>query len=227
MVVDFMRTYITLPNVRRSKIPEEFKDNDNRFAESLVEYFLEKYTKKGDIVLDIFAGLGTTLFVSEEMGRIPFGVEYSEVRYIYIKENLQNKDNIIHGDALKLLEYNIPKCDFCIASPIYMNEDETENPYAAHTTEGTYEQYLEDTRKIYSNVKKKMKQNSKIVIEVSNLKKDGIVTTLAWDIGKEISKILHFEGEIIVNWTSNNTEKENGFYGYGYDHSYCLVFSNK
>ena len=71
-----------------------------------------------------------------------------------------------------------------------------------------------------------MKLNSKIVIEVSNLKKGDVVTTLAWDIGKEISKILNFEGEIIVNWTSNNTEKADGFYGYGYDHSYCLVFSN-
>ncbi|NPD89619.1 MAG: class I SAM-dependent methyltransferase [Asgard group archaeon] len=222
-----MSTYITLPNVRRRKIPEEFKDNDNRFSESLVEYFLEKYTKKGDIVLDIFAGLGTTLFVAEEMERIPFGVEYSEARYIYIRENLQNKDNIIYGDSLKLLEYNVPKCDFCIASPIYMNKSETENPYTAYTTKGTYKQYLEDTRKIYSNVKKKMKHNSKIVVEVSNLKKDDSVTTLAWDIGKEISKIFHFEGEIVVNWTSNSSENKDGFYGYGYDHSYCLVFSNK
>ncbi|MHA1954384.1 MAG: DNA methyltransferase, partial [Candidatus Heimdallarchaeaceae archaeon] len=81
MAVDFMRTYITLPNVCRRKIPEEFKKDDNRFAEGLVEYFLEKYTKKGETVLDIFAGLGTTLFVAEEMGRIPFGVEYSESRY--------------------------------------------------------------------------------------------------------------------------------------------------
>ena len=217
--VNPMRTCITLPNLQRREIPEEFRKDDNRFAESLVEYFLEKFTKEGDIVLDIFAGLGTTLFVAEEMGRIPFGVELSEARYTYIKKNLQNEENIIHGDSLKLLEYDIPICDFCISSPIYMSKDETKNPYTAYTIEGTYDQYLEDT--------KKMKYGSKIVIEVSNIKTKNEVTTLAWDIGKEVSKILHFEGEIIVNWTSNNQEKENGSYGYSYDHSYCLVFSNK
>jgi len=222
-----MRTIITLPKTQKRKLPEKFRKDDNRFSETLVEHFLEEYTKRGDIVLDIFAGLGTTLFVAEEMGRIPYGVEYSKERCIYIKENLQNKENIIHGDSLKLLDYDIPKCDFCFASPIYMNKDETKNPYAAHSISGSYKQYLDDTRKIYSNVKKIMKPDSYIVIEVSNLKKEGEVTTLAWDIGKEISKILHFEGEIVINWVSDGSEGEDGTYGYGYDHSYCLVFKKK
>ena len=222
-----MGTIITLPITQKRELPERFRKDDNRFSESLVEYFLEEYTKEGDIVLDIFAGLGTTLFVAEEMGRIPYGVEYSKERCIYIKENLQNKENIIHGDSLKLLEYNIPECDFCLASPIYMNKDETKNPYTGYTTPGNYKQYLKDTRKIYSNVKKIMKPNSHILIEVSNIKRDGEVTTLAWDIGKEVSKILHFEGEIIVNWVSDGSEGEDGIYGYRYDHSYCLVFKNK
>ena len=39
--------------------------------------------------------------------------------------------------------------------------------------------------------------------------------TLAWDIAREISKALHFEGEVIIDWNH---------YGYGYTHSYCLIF---
>ena len=222
-----MRTCITLSIDHRREIPAQFRTDDNRFAESLVEYLLENYTKKGDIVLDIFAGLGTTFFVAEEMGRVPYGIEYVEERYLYIKENVKNKNNIIHGDSLKLLDYNLPKCDFCIASPVYMNKDDTENPYTACKTEGTYEQYLENTQKIYSNVKEIMKLDSYVVIEVSNLKRNGEVTTLAWDIAKTVSEVLHFEGEIIVNWVSNDSEKKEGIYNYGYDHSYCLVFRNK
>ena len=64
-------------------------------------------------------------------------------------------------------------------------------------------------------MKEKLKPNGRVVIEVSNLKKHGIVTTLAWDIGKVVSDIFPFEGEIVVGWDR---------YGYGYDHSYCLVF---
>ena len=222
-----MRTSITLPFVHKREIPTKFRKDDNRFAEDLVEFFLKNYTKKGDIILDVFAGLGTTFFVAEEMERIPYGIEYLEDRYQYIKENVKNKDNIIHGDSLKLLDYKLPKCDFCLASPVYMNKDDTENPYTACKTEGTYEQYLEDTQKIYSNVKEIMKPDSYVVIEVSNLKRNGEVTTLAWDIAKTVSEVLNFEGEIIVNWVSNDPEKKDGIYNYGYDHSYCLVFRNK
>jgi hypothetical protein len=42
------------------------------------------------------------------------------------------------------------------------------------------------------------------------------VTPLAWDVAAAVSQVLRFEGEIVVCWDH---------YGYGYDHSYCLVFS--
>jgi hypothetical protein len=71
---------------------------------------------------------------------------------------------------------------------------------------------------IFSQVSQKMKPSGRLVIEASNLKKNGEVTTLAWDIAREVSHILHFEGETIIGWDE---------YGYGYNHSYCLVFSKK
>ncbi len=222
-----MKTIITLSKIQRREIPERFRRDDNRFSETLVEHFLEEYTRKGDIVLDIFAGLGTTLFVAEDMERIPYGIEYDEQRCNYIRENLEHKENILHGDALKLFEYNIPKCDFCLTSPPYMPKDDIENPFTAYSTQGSYKQYLQDYGKIYKQVKQIMKPGTTIVVEVSNLKNHGEVTTLAWDVSKEISKVLHFEGEIVIKWENVNTETNDGIYGYGYDHSYCLVFRNK
>ncbi len=55
------------------------------------------------------------------------------------------------------------------------------------------------------------------MVEVANLKKMGAVTPLAWDIARAISQVLRFEGGIVVAWEPT--------YGYGYDHSYCLIFS--
>ncbi|MCE7740721.1 MAG: site-specific DNA-methyltransferase [Candidatus Heimdallarchaeota archaeon] len=221
-----MKTIITLSKVQRREIPERFRRDDNRFSETLVEYFLEEYTRKGDIVLDVFAGLGTTLFVAEDMERIPYGIEYDEQKCKYIRENLEHEENIINGDTLKLLEYNIPKCDFCLTSPPYMPKDDVENPFIAFSTQGSYEQYLLDYGIIYKQVKQVMKPNSTIVVELSNIKNQGEVTTLAWDVAKEISKVLHFEGEIVIKWENASTETNDGIYGYGYDHSYCLVFRN-
>lgn len=61
-----------------------------------------------------------------------------------------------------------------------------------------------------------MRPAGTVVLEVANLKVGGQVTTLAWDIAQELSQVLRFEGGVIVCWDK---------YGYGYDHSYCLVYS--
>ncbi len=223
-----MKTVISLPKIQKKKLPKGFEGDDNRFSETLVEYFLKEYTEKGDLVLDIFAGLGTTLFVAEEMNRVPYGIEYDETRWNYIRENLKHKENIIKGDAKKLVEYKFPKCDFFLTSPPYMSKNDNENPFTSYTTKGSYEEYLKDYVHIFSQLKQLMKPNSVIIVEVANLKKiSGEVTTLAWDVTKEISKVLHFEGEIIVKWEDDNSGTSDGIYGYGYDHSYCMVFGNK
>lgn len=231
-----MKSYVVLPNIKRRIIPEKFRLNDNRFPEGLVEYFLKEFTKKGDKILDIFAGLGTTFFVAEELGRIPFGIEIDKERYQYILENIKHKKNIVNGDTRKLLEYNLPRCNFCFSSPTFIHVNEQENPLSDFKTLGGYKQYLEDIRNIYSDLKEIMMPNSLIIIDIANLKRNGDVTTLAWDVAKEVSKVIHFKGEIIIIWEYRESKtvdgqseswRIEGAFGYGYDHSYCLVYQNK
>jgi 16S rRNA G966 N2-methylase RsmD len=221
-----MVTFKTLSNRKDGALPKKFLSDDNRNPKTLVRYILKQFTKKNDIVLDIFAGLGTTLIVAEELGRIPFGVECDQKRAQYIKTQVKHKENVICGTSLNLLKYQLPQCDFCFTSPPYMSKTENENPLASYHTKGSYQQYLKDIRKIYSQIKKLMRPESYAVIEVSNLKGKE-VTTLAWDIAREISKVLHFEGEIIIGWKGKDSYGFGGTYGYGYDHSYCLVFKKK
>ena len=56
-----------------------------------------------------------------------------------------------------------------------------------------------------------------LVIEAANLRRPDRVDTLAWDIAHAVEEVLPFAGEIAVRWEPT--------YGYGYDHSYCLLFS--
>jgi hypothetical protein len=60
-----------------------------------------------------------------------------------------------------------------------------------------------------------LKPGARAVLEVSNLKNDDRITMLAWDVARAVSNVLVFEGEVVIGWDH---------YGYGYDHSYCLVF---
>jgi len=219
-----MRTVMTLAMKKKRSLPAKFKQDDNRFPENLVEIFLEEYTKPGDRIIDIFAGFGTTLFVAEEMNRIPYGIELDKDRFVYVKDQLVNKTNLYNSNSINLDKLNLPMMDFAFSSPTYMNEFEKENPLTGFTEKGTYQDYLDFIQVIYTKLKLVMRKGSYIVIEVSNLKNDDILTTLAWDIGKKISEILAFQGEIVINWETPGEEKSKGSYGYGYDHSYCLVF---
>jgi len=215
-----MKTILNFSNKCELELPPQFCDDDNRFSESFVRYFLNEYTKEDDVVFDPFVGYGTTLRVAESVNRIGYGTEYNEDKVAFVKTTLENPNNIILGDALKLPEYDLPNFDFSITSPIYMNKTD-ENPFRTERTEKTdYDQYLADIKSVYTHINQKLKPGGRAIIEVSNLKKkNGIITTLAWDIAKVISEVLTFEGEIVINW-------EEG-YQYGYDHSYALVFKKR
>jgi hypothetical protein len=114
-------------------------------------------------------------------------------------------------------DYDLPSFDLCLTSPPYTNELDDENPFVDYRKKGfNYPSYLQEMGSIFLQISHKLKPNAHVVIEASNLKKMEHVTMLAWDIAREVSKILHFEGEMVIGWDK---------YGYGYNHSYCLVFS--
>jgi DNA modification methylase len=215
-----MRSCISLRMERRYELPSYFEGPDVRFPEGLVECFLREYTREGDVVFDPFAGFGTTLRVAEYMGRIPSGLELDERRLSYARSQLRQPHGLLHGDARRLSSYDLPAFDFSITSPPYTGRHDTPDPLTSYTTEGLgYERYLEDLQEIYAQIERLMKPEAHAVLEVANLKQPGGATTLAWDIGKAISEVLFFEGEVVVDWRDT--------YGYGYDHSYCLIYSKR
>lgn len=193
-----------------------------RFPESFVEKFLLEFTKEGDRVFDPFAGFGTTLIVAQRLKRIGIGIEYDEKRFQHIQGKTEKPTTIIHGDSLKLDTYDIAPCDFSITSPPYMQFYHEENPFTNYTKEGNYERYLSDIRTIYAQIKRVMKKDAMIVLEVSNIFGDGKpMTPLAWDIARELSKELFFEREFIYCHENGTLKPNTG------SHSYCLLFRNK
>ncbi len=58
------------------------------FKPKLVEYFIAKYSKVGDIVYDPFAGRGTTALQAALMGRIPIANDINPLSKVLIKPRL-------------------------------------------------------------------------------------------------------------------------------------------
>ena len=215
-----MKTFIKLKNNHVKNLPKEFENQDVRMPESLAEIFIKEYSKAGDIIFDPFTGFGTTLVVAEKLGRDAYGIEFLKERVEYIKGNIKNKNNITHGNSLELDKYDFPMIDMSITSPPYMPKNSNEQyPFGYYMiTSETYEQYLKDIKKVYSKLKNKLKPNAYVIIEIVNIINDYANTPLAFDVARVVGEVLTFEKEIIVCWEPT--------YGFGYDHSYCLVFKN-
>lgn len=191
-------------------------DADDRFTEEFAKRFILKYTKRGDRILDPFAGFGTTLLVSQRLGRRAIGVEFEKSKCEYVGKRLRGPNRIINGDSMKIGSYELPMFDFSISSPPFMTYFDQEDPFTGYKKPGSYSKYLKDIGRIYGQIKKMMKTDATVIIEASNTIGDEghPMTPLAWDIGREISKLFFFEKEIIYCSTEG-------------DHSHVLVFKNR
>lgn len=218
-----MNSILSFKHGNELVLPVDNKNDDVRFSDDMAAFFINKFSSRGDVVFDPFAGFGTTLYIAEKYGRNGYGIEYLPDRVRYIQSIIQNKDNIICASALEMDKIALPVIDFCLTSPPYMSKNNhDEYPFAAYKVTGAgYEQYLLDIEGVFRQLQYKLKPNAYVIVEISNIIKDNVLTTLAWDVAGSVAKVLTFEKEIIVNWES---EKEAEKYGFGYDHSYCLVF---
>ncbi|MFB6221416.1 MAG: DNA methyltransferase [Halolamina sp.] len=219
-----MQTYLSLEYAHEETLPPGHA-NELRTPEALVEHFLDAHTDAGDRVFDPFAGYGTTLRVAERLDRVPYGVEYEPERVEYIREHLAAPDNVRQDDVLDLDLSWVPTCDYCFTSPPFMERTDHRNPFENYAGESSYDAYLDDIETAFSRVASVLAPGGTVVIDVANMKYENRVTTLAWDIADRAGTVLDFDGEVVVTWDDAEDNDRNGAFGYGYDHSYCLVFS--
>jgi site-specific DNA-methyltransferase (adenine-specific) len=67
------------------------KKHSAAFPKELPEWFIKLFTKENDVVLDPFAGSGTTLFVADKMNRKSIGIELTKVYYDLINQQINNE----------------------------------------------------------------------------------------------------------------------------------------
>lgn len=221
-----VQTFLTLRYEQETDLPARFED-DVRTPESYVRHFLTEFSDPGDAVFDPFAGFGTTLKVAEELDRVPHGIEYEADRVEVVRERIEHGDNVVRGSALELDAYGFPAFDCCLTSPPFMVEGMEANPFENYAGESDYESYLANVEEVFRRLRELAAPEAAVLVDVSNMKHEGYVTRLAWDVAEAVAESFRFEGEVVVGWEGEDQrERDGGSYGYGYDHSYCLVFAN-
>jgi DNA modification methylase len=213
------KTFLELTKECSLTLPERYRDEDVRFPDGMVEHFIGRFTREGDLVFDPFAGFGTALVVAERMGRRAFGVEIDRSRAEYIRSCLAEPGNIVLGDSRSLLSLGLPQFDLCVTSPPYphVGRGRDNDPLAAYTGAWKgYGAYIDELAGIFGQARHLMKDGAHVVVEAGNLKLEAGISTFAWDVAGALSKVLTFRGETVACWDAPD---------FGYDHTYCMVFS--
>lgn len=176
-------------------------DEDVHFTESLAALAISSLTDPGGVVLDPFAGYGTTLAVAERLGRKAIGVELLPERVALIHERAPGA-TVVEGDARGLRELVTERVDLCLTSPPYMTaNDHAHNPLTAYETlDGDYGTYLGELVDTARAVRELLRPGGHLVVNVANIRHQGVTTTLAWDVARELGRVLPFVGETVIRW---------------------------
>lgn len=102
-----------------------------KFPETLVQTFIEFFTKAGETVLDPMAGTGSTLVACLRSGRNGIGIELSEEYAAIARQTVADEKaalgsaasalsaQVIHADCRNALMQSLPPIDYVITSPPY------------------------------------------------------------------------------------------------------------
>ena len=197
-VTDRTRVLRLPARLPRTDRPADAVD-DLCFTQDLVEAMINAYSRAGDVVVDPFAGYGTTVITAERLGRIGVGFEIDAERVAYARSRLRDSDAVREQDVRVVDWSTLPRFALSVTSPPYMTRtDHDQNPLSGYRTlDGDYQQYLRDLQDIYRGLAGRAAgPDTKIVVNVANLR----CTPLAWDVGSALSEVLSFEREIVIDW---------------------------
>lgn len=178
---------------------------------ALCERLIARYSEPGGVVLDPFAGYGTTLVAARTLGRRAIGIERDPAHLDHLR-NLGAE--VLGGDALEL---DLPPFDLLLTSPPYW--DPTGDAFTGYELPDLgYEAHLDVWRRLLARFAASIREGGRIILLVPNIVVDGRLYPLAWDIARLISEPFALERELVACCTSPPPNAAR----YG-DHLYCVM----
>lgn len=179
------------------------RSDDIHFTEALAASVIGHASHPGDVVLDPFAGYGTTVVVAERMGRRGIGVELMKDHLEIAQGRCAGRGTLIAGDARELARLVTEPVDLVLTSPPYMpSVGHPQNPLTGYATDDAdYATYLDQLGDIFGQVASLLRPGGQVVVNVANVVAlDGSVTALASDVAGVIDRSLPLLGVTTLTW---------------------------
>lgn len=186
----------------RAERPDGTAD-DIHFTEALAASVIGHASRPGDLVLDPFAGYGTTVVVAERMGRRAIGIELVPEHLEIARRRSGGRGRLLEGDARQLAQLVDEPVDLVLTSPPYMPDaDHPENPLTGYTTDdGDYAVYLDELGSIFGQAAALLRPGGQLVVNVANvIATGGNRTPLASDLAMVIDAHIPLLGVTTLRW---------------------------
>ena len=227
------------------------------FPVQLVSRVIEIFTKKKDVILDPFMGIGSTVIAAYQKQRTGIGFELSK-KYVSAvckrlkeaKKEFGNKKGFImpkiyNKDARRLLDYIKPESvDLCVTSPPYWNilnmkrtaDGKEIKKYSDSNIDlgniDDYDKFLDELKNIFLKVYAALKPNGHCVVVLMDIRKKDKFYPFHSDLANRM-KGLGFEFEDIIIWDRQHEYNNMKPLGYPYIfrvnkvHEYVLIFKKR
>ncbi len=235
---------------KRGKHSNKYHGN---FIPQIPYQLIKRYTKKQDIVLDMFLGSGTTLFECENLNRNFIGFDINEEIISFVKEKMEHSNNIKFDiqncDTSNSLDFdnkikkslnklNSAKVHFVIMHPPYMDIVKFTNKNEDLSQISDLSQFVKTFNKVVQNALKYLETNRYFAIVIGDVYKKGEVVPLSFYVMDAIKRNfkVKLKGIIVKNIEGNRGKiGQGGIWKYRalnsdyyiFKHEYIMVFKKE
>jgi len=212
----WLQNSISVWNDVRKTTDETRLGHPAMFPGMLVERLIETFLPpQADVVLDPFAGSGSTVLTAERMGKRGIGLElsaeYVELARHRLDELGDTKSTIIQAPAQDLLEHvSAGSVDLCISSPPYwdiLNQRRTADLKSVRHygnlegdlgTIADYEEFVESAAAVFGDVFKALKPGGYCCAIVMDLRKKSRFYPLHSDLATRLTEYGYIFDDLII-----------------------------
>lgn len=176
-------------------------DEDVHMIPRIVDHIITSCTRPGQLVVDPFAGFGTTLARAMALGRRAVGVELLPGRVAYIREHVPGS-RILLGNALELQELVSEPASLIVSSPPYLAiNDHAEDPLTGYQHgNSNYQRYLTELGDIAAQCATILKPGGHLVWNVADIRQAGVLTPLIDGCYNALQEHLTPVGVLEIEW---------------------------
>lgn len=179
-------------------------DEDVHMIPAIVDHVVDRCTRPGDLVVDPFAGFGTTLDRAVRTGRRAAGIELMPERVEYMRRQIPDAE-ILAGDARNLttlLAQYRQQVSLILASPPYMTiTHHDEDPLTAYEVGGgDYRRYLQELSSVAQQCSELLASGGFLVWNVADILHEGDHTPLIDDCTRALTAHLTAVVTVDIDW---------------------------